>query len=313
MRVPVLLVLALGVVLQLNACDESTARRAQTLEADLAPVLVVGDQAGEVKKKELAISGKDRLSMPNAEGWHCGDPPGASLEPVANVAWIELRNPTPQTLTLSVELEGLPDTSPWLFAYPAGRSPLEGCTTFARSRKLSGASSLVLVPRASAFLLADVGAATGVYTLSARTDDVLSTGGLRLSATEGEAATTSVAVSGRDRASPPSTADWRCGEPANGGSAASNVAWVELINPTQSTLGVDVSLDGLPDTYPDLFAYASRSAPLTDCRTFSSTRRLGGSSSVVVEPNVSAFVLVSAHAATGVYQLTATTQAIVEP
>lgn len=121
-----------------------------------------------------------------------------------------------------------------------------------------------------------------------------------------------VPVSGRDRILVPNTRDWSCGRPLDGMSM-SNVAWIELLNPSDDTVSLAIALDGLPRTHPTLFVYGRREAPLEECRTLSLDRKLSDSSSVIVEPSSAAYVLLSAGGATGVYTLSVQTEHIIAP
>jgi hypothetical protein len=88
---------------------------------------------------------------------------------------------------------------------------------------------------------------------------------------------------------------------AAGSPGLTNSAWVDIQNTTTSTAGLSVEI-GRPASRPVLFAYASKSAPLTDCVVFGTGRKLFGSNSLVVPPSKSAWVLVDAGNETGVLE-----------
>jgi hypothetical protein len=128
----------------------------------------------------------------------------------------------------------------------------------------------------------------------------------------GSAASKEVAVSGRDRANVPDLRDWACGQPLREW-AVSNVGWLELRNNSASILDVSVEITGLPKTHPSLFVYGTKRATVRDCLTSSLERKLGASSSVVIQPRSSVYLLVSADAATGIYTALTKTEHAIAP
>lgn len=128
----------------------------------------------------------------------------------------------------------------------------------------------------------------------------------------GDALSREIAVSGRDRLGVPDTRNWSCGTPLRG-LAISNVAWLELTNPSTDTVSVKLELDGLDNTHPQMFVYASKSAPVRDCLTFSGQRKLAGTSSVVVGPSSYAAILLATGNATGVFEVVIETEHVIPP
>lgn len=134
--------------------------------------LMVGTELDERLSKDVAVSGRDRMAVPDTDDWSCGLP--LRNRYLSNVAWIELVNPSEATLSLSMELGGLPKTYPKLFIYDQKDAPIRQCLTLALDRKLDGASSVILEPTSSAYVLLSAGAATGVYTMTISTEHTLS-------------------------------------------------------------------------------------------------------------------------------------------
>jgi hypothetical protein len=158
-----------------SACSpgaEETSRT--TAMVGLAPTakLIVGTKLDERLSKDVAVSGRDRLLVPDTDDWSCGRPLGETY--ASNVAWIELMNPSEDTLGLNIELGGLTRTHPSLFVYERKDVPVRECLTLAINRKLAGASSVVIEPTSSAYVLVSAGAATGVYTMTVRTEHIIS-------------------------------------------------------------------------------------------------------------------------------------------
>jgi hypothetical protein len=167
-----LAVLHLGAIA--SACSpnhENTSRTTAVVALDSRTKLVVGAKLDERLSKEIAVSGRDRIVVPDTDHWACG----GSIEDayLSNVAWIELVNPSEDTLSLSLQLDGLERTYPRLFVYERTNVPVGECLTLARDRKLAGASSVVVGPTSSAYVLLSSGSVTGVYTLSVETEHII--------------------------------------------------------------------------------------------------------------------------------------------
>jgi len=134
---------------------------------------------------------------------------------------------------------------------------------------------------------------------------------LVLGTKEGATSTKKIAVSGAKRMDVPRTSTWSCGESTYySGTSSSNVAWVEIANPSNQTASVSVAVTGAG--YADLYAYASASpSSLVQCTTFSASGDLSGTRSLVVEAGKSAFVLVATGVSTGTYTVSAKVDAFV--
>jgi hypothetical protein len=138
---------------------------------DPAGSLSIESKIGDTTSKEIAVSGRERLEVPDTRNWACGTPLRGTT--MSNVAWLELGNPSSDTLSVSLELEGLTETHPKLFVYGSKNTPLANCLTFSGERKLAGTSSVVVEPTSYAAILLATGTATGVYTLAIKTDHVI--------------------------------------------------------------------------------------------------------------------------------------------
>ncbi len=165
---------ALVFAMSMAACsyehDSSSVARVMAESDTAAAVFVVGQEVGERRSRELAVSGHDRLSVPDTRYWTCGEAPRGTV--TSNVARVELSNPGDETVSASLKLEGLAETYPKLYVYRSKSAPLRECLTFG-GRELSGASSVILEPASSAFVVISAGSVTGVYTLDVTTDHVL--------------------------------------------------------------------------------------------------------------------------------------------
>lgn len=134
--------------------------------------LVVQSEVGEAMSKQIAVSGRERLAVPDTRNWACGNPSRGST--MSNIAWLELTNPSSDTISVSLELDGLTETHPRLFVYASKNASLGDCLTFSGQRKLSGTTSVVVEPTAYAAILLATGSATGVYSLEIKTEHVIS-------------------------------------------------------------------------------------------------------------------------------------------
>lgn len=134
--------------------------------------LVIESKVGKVVTKEIAVSGRDRLEVPETRNWTCGNPLQGLV--TSNVAWFELANPSADTLSVTLKLDGLEKTHPRMFVYASKNAPLKDCLTFSGQRSLAGTSSVVVDPTSSAAVLLATGAATGVYKLVLETEHVIS-------------------------------------------------------------------------------------------------------------------------------------------
>jgi hypothetical protein len=164
--------MSLSLVAALLACTHDADPPAPSLAAfDPSLSLAVESKVGKALSKEVAVSGRDRLEVPDTVHWACGNPlRGSSL---SNVAWLELANPSSDTISVSLELDGLTETHPRLFVYASKNAPLRDCLTFSGQRQLAGTSSVVVEPTSYAAVLLATGAATGVYTVVIKTEHVI--------------------------------------------------------------------------------------------------------------------------------------------
>jgi hypothetical protein len=149
----------------------SSSRSTAEVESDATAIVVIAGKLGEELSKEIAVSGRVRRDVPRTRDWSCGVPNPDTY--ASNVAWIELYNASSDTLSLSIEVTGLPKTYPTMFVYEHQDAPIHDCLTLTTKRKLSGASSVIVEPTSSAFVLLSAGAATGVYTLAVKTEHVI--------------------------------------------------------------------------------------------------------------------------------------------
>lgn len=166
--------LGLAVASVLGACNvepNGTSQSSSIAAAEPVRVVVVGNRVGERQSTEIVLTGRERVEIPDTSGWSCGHPPRSTRN--SNVAWLELSNSSSDTLSVSFELDGLPATHPKLFVYGAKNVPLRECLTFGSYRKLAGASSIVIDPGSSSYVLVAAGAVTGVYTASVTTEHVI--------------------------------------------------------------------------------------------------------------------------------------------
>ncbi|MDF2698054.1 MAG: hypothetical protein K0S65_6437 [Labilithrix sp.] len=158
----------------LGACSpESSGLAESTATVHVAPTstVVVNAEVGELTSRDVPVSGRDRQAVPDTDDWWCGYPLRSTS--ISNITWLQLLNASEDTLGLSVELDGLPKTQPKLYVYAKKEAPLHDCVTLGPHRKLGGATSIVIEPRSSAYLLVSAGAATGVYTVSIKTEHVI--------------------------------------------------------------------------------------------------------------------------------------------
>lgn len=164
------LVLAISIGACSQEHDSSPVARVMAESDTTAAVFVVAQEVGERRSREVAVSGRDRIDVPDTRYWACGEAPRATL--TSNVARVELANPGEETVSASLKLDGLTSTYPKLYVYRSRQAPLRDCLTFG-ARELSGASSVILEPRSSAYVIVSAGTVTGVYTLDVTTDHVL--------------------------------------------------------------------------------------------------------------------------------------------
>lgn len=167
---PLLLALLLGAAL--SACTDSEPPPPSLAAFDPVLSLDVQSKAGDAVSHKIAVSGRERLAVPDTRNWKCGTPLNETI--VSNIAWFELNNPTQDTLSVTLELDGMEKTHPMLFVYASKNASLRDCLTFSGQRKLAGMTSVIVEPTSYAAVLLATGMATGVYTLGVTTDHVIS-------------------------------------------------------------------------------------------------------------------------------------------
>jgi hypothetical protein len=291
------------------AADSDDGSEAQS--ESLASALTIAATAGGVTTKSIAVSGATRLSTPETYDWSCGRSNSGWYSSPSNVAWVEVKNPTPDTASVSIELTG-PSSSNELFAYGSKNAALTDCRSFGRN-KLTGSASVVIAPGKSAWVLVDVGTSTGVFQLQAKTERLATVKpAIAIAPAAGGKTDVAIAFDGEARQSTPETYDWSCGRSNSGWySSPSNVAWVEVTNPTSDVAAVTVEALGLSSS-TKLFAYDAKTAASTDCLSFGTNGKLTGSRSLVLGAGESAWVLVDGDSRTGLATLRVTTDRLAD-
>ena len=137
---------ALPFVLGLAACSAGQGETDDTevAESEVSTPLVVGSAPGDVKTKKVVVTAQERNSIPSTYNFACGASGHYSSTTTSNVAWVELKNPTAKTASLSLRLDGLPTTYPDLFVYASRTGAPSSCMTFSTTRKLAEGSSVVV-------------------------------------------------------------------------------------------------------------------------------------------------------------------------
>jgi hypothetical protein len=296
--------------LTLAACAASAEPDAAVADGELAGSSIdVAPIAGGKTTKQLVLSGQRREEVPETFGFRCGAEPeyGMSTE---NVAFLELKNPTSNILSVRLAVQGGEGSSAKLFVYSADVIERENC----RSYSTTGSVNVILAPNSSVKTIMSNGSQTGLYTMTATTEVVSAPSPSVLDVVPVTAGSThkQIFIAGTERHSMPETFGFTCGREPEYGLMEAYGAWVTINNPADKVAVLSVRVTG---SYgPRVFAYAGTGQHVQhECLTFSESGDLSGSRSVVVEPHASVQVLIGTQDVTGVYDVKVTTDALVDP